>query len=77
MVIGCSGLFWRVPVCSGLLRHVSCRSTLQTSTLTRKFIKDELHVRIFQKAGQWLLQSVAPLMYYKVGQMLLQTGAFF
>ena len=45
--------------------------------LTRKFIKNELHVRIFQKAGQWLLQSGAALMYYNVGQMLLQTGAFF
>ena len=51
---------------------------LQTTVLQNvpasKFIKNELHVRLYSKVRQALLQSGAALMYYKVGKVELNVG---
>ena len=68
---GCSGLFQPVLACCGMFRDIIFleASTLQNVLI---FVKKELYLRFYHKVLQALLESGADLIYYKLGQVLLQ-----
>ena len=68
VVPGYSGSFKPVLVCYGLFRLL--QTTTSLNVLSCRFTKNQLHVRFCYKVGQALLQNGAPLMYYKVRQVL-------